>query len=72
MANTVGAGDALAAAFLRALTELEDPHRALEHAVAFAGWRVGVGRGEEGWCSWEELVNLTRREFPGGGGTVSV
>jgi hypothetical protein len=54
--NTVGAGDALAAAFLYVLTRTGDPHLALEQAVLFAGNRVGATAGEDGWLTGHELA----------------
>jgi acarbose 7IV-phosphotransferase len=58
--NTVGAGDALAAAFLHVLTRSGDPHLAIEQAVLFAGHRVGAASGEDGWLSGDELAALHR------------
>jgi len=56
--NTVGAGDALAAAFLYVLTHTGDPYLALEQAVLFAGYRVGASAGEDGWLTGNELAEL--------------
>jgi sugar/nucleoside kinase (ribokinase family) len=63
--NTVGAGDALAAGFLQALLVTGDTYRAIEHAVTFAGWRVGAEARDDGYCSWDELVGLTQTAFAG-------
>jgi ribokinase len=57
--NTVGAGDALAAAFLHVFTRTGDPHTAIEQAVVFAGYKVGAGVGEDGWLSGAGLAALT-------------
>jgi len=58
--NTVGAGDALAAAFLHVWSRTGDPHLALEQAVLFAGYRVGAASGEDGWLSEVDLAALHR------------
>lgn len=64
--NTVGAGDALSAAFLAALVRTGDPDRAIEYAVTFAGYRVGAQPGTaEALCSWGELTELARAQGPG-------
>jgi sugar/nucleoside kinase (ribokinase family) len=59
--NTVGAGDALAAAFVHLLTRTGDPHLAVEQAVLFAGYRVGATAGEDGWLPATELAELHRQ-----------
>jgi sugar/nucleoside kinase (ribokinase family) len=62
--NTVGGGDALAAGF-QALVVTGDPCQAIEHAVTFAGWRAGADAGDDGYCSWDELVALTQAGVTG-------
>jgi len=56
--NTVGAGDALAAAFLHVWVRTGDPHLAVERALLFAGYRVGAVTGEDGWLTDADLVAL--------------
>ena len=56
--NTVGAGDALAAAFLHVWSRTGDPHLAVERAVLFAGYRVGAATGEDGWLTDTDLAAL--------------
>jgi sugar/nucleoside kinase (ribokinase family) len=56
--NTVGGGDALAAAFVHVLTRTGNPHLAIEQAVIFAGYRVGATAGEDGWLGGDELGDL--------------
>jgi ribokinase len=58
--NTVGAGDALAAAFVHVLARTGDPREAIEQAVIFAGYRVGAAPGEDGWLAAEALATLHR------------
>jgi sugar/nucleoside kinase (ribokinase family) len=58
--NTVGAGDALAAAFLHVWSRTGDPQVAVEQAVLFAGYRVGAASGEDGWLSEADLAALHR------------
>lgn len=74
--NTVGAGDALAAAFLYVLTRTGNPHLAVEQAVLFAGHRIGAAAGEDGWLTGDQLAefhdaqrgtNPGRRARPAGG-----
>jgi len=58
--NTVGAGDALTAAFVHVLTRTGDPSLAIEQAVIFAGYRVGAAAREDGWLGGGELAELHR------------
>jgi sugar/nucleoside kinase (ribokinase family) len=60
--NTVGAGDALAAAFVHVLARTGDPRVAIEQAVIFAGYRVGGAAGENGWLTAEELATRHRSQ----------
>jgi sugar/nucleoside kinase (ribokinase family) len=69
--NTVGAGDALSAGFLHAYMATGDAHTAIEHAVVFAGYKIGAPGGEDGYCSDEELHELTQAAFAGTGSPSS-
>jgi ribokinase len=56
--NTVGAGDALLAAFTHAYNRLRDPYKALEQAQWFAAYKIGVTGGAEGFLTQLELDAL--------------
>jgi ribokinase len=49
--STIGAGDALFAAFLHFRSRLGDPVAAMRRAVAFAAWKVGEASGSAGFLS---------------------
>lgn len=61
--NTIGAGDALFAAFLHAHTG--DPLAALRKAALFASWKIGVSGAADGFLSAAELDTLNA-QFHGG------
>jgi ribokinase len=56
--NTVGSGDALAAAFLHLYSTTGDPHTAIEQAVLFADYKVGAAPGEDGFLTGAELAAM--------------
>jgi ribokinase len=56
--NTVGSGDALAAAFLHFYASTGNAHAAIEQAVLFAGYKVGAAPGEDGFLTSTELAAL--------------
>lgn len=56
--NTVGAGDALFAAFVHAYAVTGDPRLALRRAVVFAGHKIGSSGGAQGFLSAPELEAL--------------
>ena len=58
VASTVGAGDALFAAFLHCRLAGLDPHAAIERAVLFAGCKIGHTGGGEGFLTGAELDQL--------------
>lgn len=58
--NTIGAGDALFAAFLHAFLRSGDAHAALRLAVLFASWKVGGNGGADGLLTAAELTELAR------------
>ncbi|PZS30123.1 MAG: sugar kinase [Pseudonocardiales bacterium] len=58
--STVGAGDALFAAFLDGRVRGRDPDDAIERAVLYAGWKVGSVGGGDGLLSSAELDQLSR------------
>lgn len=58
--NTIGAGDALLAAFLHRYHRSGDPYDALRHAVLFASYKVGAVGAAEGFADSEQLARLYR------------
>jgi ribokinase len=53
--NTIGAGDALFAAFLHVYVQTGDPHLALRQAVVFASYKIGAVGAAEGFLDAEGL-----------------
>lgn len=53
--NTVGAGDALFAAFLHTYAHTQDARLALRKAVVFASYKIGVAGAAEGFLNTNEL-----------------
>lgn len=53
--NTIGAGDALFAAFLHRYTQTGDPDLALRKAVVFASYKIGAAGAAEGFLDAEGL-----------------
>lgn len=51
--NTIGAGDALFAAFLHGYTQTGDPYLALRKAVVFASYKIGAAGAAEGFLDAE-------------------
>jgi acarbose 7IV-phosphotransferase len=58
--STVGAGDALAAAFMHAYAATGDPHAAIEQAVVFAGYAVGARPGDKAYLTGAELTVMAQ------------
>jgi ribokinase len=58
--STIGAGDALLAAFLHFRSRLGDPVAAMERAVAFAAWKVGEASASTGFLSEAAVEALCR------------
>lgn len=58
--NTIGAGDALFAAFLHAYDTLHDPYDALRRATLFASYKIGAAGAAEGFLTGAELAELYR------------
>ena len=56
--STLGAGDALFAAFLHFRARYADPVEAMRRAVAFAGWKVGDASGSGGFLTEEQVEAL--------------
>jgi len=56
--NTLGAGDALFAAFLHGYIESGDPYRAIRQAQLFASYKIGVVSAAEGFLDRRSLDQL--------------
>lgn len=56
--NTIGAGDSLFSAFLHFYGRGVETAEALEHAVIFAGYKVGENGAAEGFLGEEDLLQL--------------
>ncbi|MDX2006434.1 MAG: carbohydrate kinase family protein [Meiothermus sp.] len=63
--NTVGAGDALFAAFLHFYAKGLEPYGCLRRAVWFAGYKVGASGAAEGFLGEEDLERLAARPQTG-------
>lgn len=59
--NTVGAGDALFAAFNHVYHQTGDPLRAIHMAVLFASYKIGESGAAEGFLGAAELAQLAAR-----------
>ncbi|MEA2573119.1 MAG: acarbose 7IV-phosphotransferase [Chloroflexia bacterium] len=59
--STVGAGDALFAAFVHFYAGSRDPHEALRKAMFFASYKIGTVGGAQGFLTEAELGNLMRK-----------
>lgn len=56
--STIGAGDALFAAFLRGYARTRDPYTALKRAQVFAAWKIGTAGAAEGFLDAAGLEQL--------------
>ncbi|MCA9971539.1 MAG: carbohydrate kinase family protein [Anaerolineales bacterium] len=56
--NTIGAGDALFAAFNHVYGRTRDPYTAMQHAVVFASYKIGATGSAEGFLTAPELAAL--------------
>ena len=64
VANTIGAGDALFSAFLDGFLRGLSPQKALQRAMVFASYKIGVRGAAEGFLSLEELDDLVLKINP--------
>lgn len=53
--NTIGAGDALFSAFNHVYNQTQDPYQAIQKAVVFAAYKIGVAGAAEGFLRGPEL-----------------
>jgi ribokinase len=56
--NSVGAGDALLAAFVHAYKQTADPYQSLAKAVVFASYKIGEDGGSRGFLDGLALDRL--------------
>ena len=56
--NTVGAGDALLAAFVHGYLATADPYRALRQALVFASYKIGARGAAEGFLTAAALARM--------------
>ncbi|MCL4263960.1 MAG: carbohydrate kinase family protein [Anaerolineae bacterium] len=59
--NTIGAGDALFAAFVHNYLQTGSPTTALQHALTFASYKIGAVGAAEGFLTAVELAELVNR-----------
>jgi acarbose 7IV-phosphotransferase len=59
--NTIGAGDALFAAFLHVYAQKSDPYLAMRKAMVFASYKIGVAGAAEGFLDAEGLEGWVDR-----------
>lgn len=60
--NTVGAGDALFAAFNHVYRQTQSPYEAIQKAILFAGYKIGESGGAAGFLMAAELDALAARQ----------
>ncbi|HEV3380078.1 MAG TPA: carbohydrate kinase family protein [Trebonia sp.] len=65
--STIGAGDALAAAFMHVYAASGDPHAAIEQAVVFAGYAAGAPPGGPAFLTGPELAVMVQGVAAAGG-----
>lgn len=53
--NTIGAGDALFSSFVHEYVKSRDPYRALQRALVFASYKIGVAGAADGFLSESQL-----------------
>lgn len=61
LVSTVGAGDALLAAFVHGYAATRDPYESLRRAITFAGYKIGAPGAAEGFLSATDLDALHAR-----------
>jgi len=62
--NTIGAGDALFSAFIDSFLKFKDPYLALQKAIIFASYKIGISGAAEGFLNRVELENLSQKFLP--------
>jgi ribokinase len=56
--NTIGAGDALFSCFIHYYSKNKNPYEALEKAIVFASYKIGVESAADGFLKEEELEKI--------------
>jgi len=64
--NTIGAGDALFAAFLHCYARSADPYRSLRRAMVFASYKIGVSSAADGFLDGPGLETWVQKVYPAG------
>ncbi len=59
--NTIGAGDALFAAFLHTYVQTRNPYDAIQKATLFASYKIGETGAAQGFLTGDELENLWQK-----------
>jgi len=62
--NTIGAGDALFSAFIDGYLWNNDPYLALQKAIVFASYKIGISGAAEGFLNRVELEDLSEKFLP--------
>jgi ribokinase len=62
--NTIGAGDALFSAFIDNYAKTGDPYIAIQKAILFASYKIGITGAAEGFLSEQELNDLSKKFLP--------
>lgn len=57
--NTIGAGDALFSCFIHYYSKDKNPYKAIEKAIVFASYKIGVESAADGFLKEEELEKIT-------------
>ena len=61
--NTIGSGDSLFSSFLHSYLINKDPFIAMKKAVLFAGYKIGVAGGGEGFMTSEQLERAYQEHY---------
>lgn len=62
--NTIGAGDALFSCFIYYYNKGDSPFKALQKAILFASYKIGVAGAAQGFLSEAKLEALYRHHYP--------
>lgn len=61
--STIGSGDSLFSAFIHSYIVDKDPYIAMRKAVLFAGYKIGVASGSDGFMTAEQLEKAYREHY---------
>ncbi|MCI1476951.1 MAG: carbohydrate kinase family protein [Clostridium beijerinckii] len=59
--NTIGAGDSLFSCFIHYYAKNEDPYEAIQKAIVFASYKIGVAGAAEGFITEEDLEKIIKQ-----------